>query len=1414
MEKPLSLFRLIEESARLAPRSNAILSVDPARAPLTYEALLAHVTHTMAELNRLGLGRGDRVAMVLPAGPEMATAFLAIAGATTSAPLNPGYRAQEYDFYLTDLAAKAIVVEAGVESPAIGVARERGIRVIELHPSLDQAAGVFTLRDVSGSPAAPAARSGPAEAEDMAIVLHTSGTTSRPKIVPLTQANLCHATWAIVEALSLTAADRCLNVMPLFHIHGLSAVFGSLAVQGSCVCPPGFLAPRFYDWLDAFAPSWYTAAPTIHQAVLDRAPQHADVIARRRFRFLRSASSAMLPQVIAEMERVFDCPFIEAYGMTEAAPQIAANPLPPAVRKKGSVGLPAGTRVAILDDAGNELAARERGEVSIQGPNVMRAYENNPGADKIAFTNGWFRTGDQGFLDEDGYLFITGRLKEIINRGGEKISPREVDEVLIDHPAVARVVTFAVADPKLGEDVAAVVVLKPGTHATERELREHAFKRLADFKVPRQIVFRDEIPQGATAKAVRIGLAEKLGVTAIVAPEPGKHDYVAPRTELETKIAGLWREVLGLERVGATDNFFEVGGDSVLAAQLLARVREETRVEISLLALFEEASTVAGMATCVETTAPSEALAPIARLQDGAEMPLSFAQEGLWFADQVDPGHPVYNVYRAMRLTGPLDLDALEKGLDEIVRRQEALRTTYPAKDGRPLRVVNPPFHVGLPILDLSDVPADKRDAEIERLTVKEALRPMSVANDPMLRATLLRLAPEDHVVVLVTHHIAADAWSLQVLLGELAVLYTDFASGRAPSLPPLPIQDKDFAGWQRKVQSEAFGKQVAYWREQLAGAPGVLDLPTDHARPSTKSYKGARRNVAINEATVQRIRGVSQKEGVTPFMTLAAAYAVLLQHASQKEELLIGTHTAGRSRVETEGLIGAFINTLVLRFDLTQNPTFRELLGRVRKMALGAYAHQDLPFNKLLEDLRVPRTLGRSPLFQVKFRLQNVPAASLDFKGLDAKMLEVDYGMIKVDLGLELLEKPGAGLVGFFEYATDLFDKSTIDRFWSELERILEMVIENPNARLSSIRQALVTPPGKQGMEEKKEDAGTEGKAKTSLKGARRKAAPTQSLVKTSQLVASESPIFLLVEPTSDNVDLVEWASANKEQVNNLLLEHGALLFRGFPVKEIAQFEAFCKATTNTLLEYKNGSTPRSQVSGNVYTSTEFPADRSIPMHNEMSYSTAWPLKLWLHCVIASETGGETPLCDSVKFYSRLSQATRDKFAEKGVLYVRNYGEGFDVPWQKVFETDDKAKVEAFCKESGIELEWLSGDRLRTKQKCQGVSKHWKTGETIFMNQAHLFNMHALRPDERKSMLEAFKKEDLPRNSYYGDGTDIEDATLDEIQRVYDETSIAFPWLAGDVVMVDNMRVAHGRRPFTGKRRIVVALAEAYTPA
>jgi thioesterase domain-containing protein/aryl carrier-like protein len=560
-------------------------------------------------------------------------------------------------------------VPAGAAAEARLVAQDRGIAVFELVPGVS-AAGMFELRGgPAGRTVAPAGARSP---DAVALVLHTSGTTARPKIVPLTHAKLCLSAENIAATLELSPADRCLNVMPLFHVHGLiGALLASLTAGASVVCAPGFQAPRFLDWLEDMAPTWYTAVPTMHQAIVDRAVARGAVPVRSSLRFIRSSSAALPPPLMARLERTFAVPVTEAYGMTEASHQVASNPLPPRVRKPGSVGLPAGPEVAVLGTGNRVLGANSTGEIAIRGDSVLSGYENNPQANAAAFTDGWFRTGDQGYRDDDGYIFLTGRLKELINSGGEKVAPSEVDAVLLAHDAVAQVVTFGLPDARLGEAVAAAVVMRPGAEVTERQLRQFVATRLAFFKVPARVVFVDELPKGPTGKLQRIGLADRLGLRQ----EPVRRDLSVVVDERARRVAGIAAEVLELPGLDAQANFFDAGGDSVTGAVLVARLREAFGVEVAMFDLLD-APSLAALSGIIATRGASPSMSAAAAVipaasesyhVDGRLRPLVYfhaATEGDAFygralAESLGPDQPVH-VFAPLGLDGSQVPDTVE----------------------------------------------------------------------------------------------------------------------------------------------------------------------------------------------------------------------------------------------------------------------------------------------------------------------------------------------------------------------------------------------------------------------------------------------------------------------------------------------------------------------------------------------------------------------------------------------------------------------------------------------------------------------------------------------------------------------------------------------------------------------------------
>jgi acyl-CoA synthetase (AMP-forming)/AMP-acid ligase II len=1051
-----SLPHLLEHHAKRIPEAPAILA--PGRPPLSYGHLYQHIDQIGCTLRGMGIGRHDRVGVLLPNGPEMAVAVLATAASAVCAPINPAYGLDELNTYFADLRPYALITEAGIASPARQVALARAIRVIELSTALDAEAGLFTVTgDPKGAPFHEAFNP-----DDVAMLLPTSGTTSRPKIVPLTHANICASAFAAGKALALTENDRCLNILPLFFGHGINAtIMTSLAAGASIVCTPGYDASRFFDWLTAFRPTWYSAVPTMHQAILAEAHRY-ERATDYCFRFIRSGSAPLPPRIFAELEQTFDCPVIEFYGMTEvASAPVACNPLPPCQRKAGSVGLPVDLDVAILDEeSGAFLPTGQTGHIVVRGSSLMSGYDGNPAATEDAFAGDWFKTGDQGLFDGDGYLYLVGRSKEIINRGGEKVAPREVDDVLLEHPAVAEAATFAVPHPTLGEDVAAVIVLRAGVAATPTDIRQFISRRVANFKVPRQVLIVSEIPKGPTGKVARIGLAAKLGLAS---PEANPSAFVAPRTPLEKVLAGLWAELLQVERVGIHDDFFSLGGDSLLVTAVLASVHELMKIDLDLSRFFEGptvAETAHHINMLIQVGQASQSSSPIVRAPRVDGVPASLAQERLCRLQRALPDVPFFNILYVLRVTSAVDVAILERGVNEIVRRHDILRTTFAVIDGRYVQVIAPQLIVCLTIDDLRALPESKKETVGYRIVQEEALHNFDLSQGSLFRARLLHLAEREHLLLITMHQVIGDGWSLGVFADELLNLYDAFSAQAASPLAPLPIQYADFAYRQRHWQSHPdILAQLEYWREQLRDPLPAMQLAAAGSRSTIEGLCTARREVALPANLAEAAKRFANRDGGTLFMALLAALKTLLHCYLSQEDLRVATLVANRNRPGTEGLIGPLVNTLILRTHLRGDPSPRELMHRVRATTLAAFAHQDLPFEELAEVVLRERAVEPASLARVMIVLQNAtlrPIATsghaLAFEEANPNALMPLVTITTFDIILMLHESID-GLVGSCVYKPRLFDAATIDHLLRDFQSVLEQMVTQPDRPISAIR-------------------------------------------------------------------------------------------------------------------------------------------------------------------------------------------------------------------------------------------------------------------------------------------------------------------------------------------------------------------------
>jgi acyl-CoA synthetase (AMP-forming)/AMP-acid ligase II/acyl carrier protein len=1014
------------------------------------------------------MGRSDRVAVVLPNGPEAAVALIAVAAGAVCVPLNPGFTADEWRRYFGDLRVSALLTRADMDSASREVAHTLGIPVIELSPRPGEGPDAF---DLVGPAMGPIADGELASSTDDAFILLTSGTSSRPKMVPLTHAAICRSAYNVGATLALGPRDRLLNVLPLFHVHGLaSGLVAALAAGSSVVCTPGFDAEAFFDWLKEFRATWYTAVPAIHRAVLSTAGGAKRSAYKCSLRVIRSASSTLPPNVTGELEALFGVPVIDTYGMTEAASQIAANPM--GRRKPGSVGQAAGAEIAIMDREGRQLPAGKRGEIALRGPTITRGYDNDAAATETAFRHGWFHTGDLGYFDRDGYLFIVGRIKDIINRGGQKVAPAEVEQVLLSHPDVVEVAAFSILHQRFGEDVAAAVVLRQDAKVSARSLRDFARERLARFKVPSLIHFVPEIAKGPAGKIKRDELVAALSVTLPRARVERSGKLVAPRSDLEWRLADTWTEVLELNQIGIDEDVFALGADSITVTQMRSRLRARFGIDFSFQDIFD-APTVAALAArlessrkCSTSLSLCQPAANIARVEGDGPPQVSIVQERILRIERELPGLPQFNLPFAYQLQGPLNVSALERSLVEIVRRHESLRTAFAWQDELPVALITPTVDIksSLIVEDLAarasaENPRAKtllvRMAELE--AEQQCLTPIDVKHAPLFRARLFRLGVDDHVLLLVLHDINIDGWSMGVFMEELSELYVAFAAGRQPQLPEPAPQFSDFARWQRRWStSGAATGQFTYWKERLREAPPIFgDVNSDVVGELTARI--AQERFHISKDLVALLSDLSHSRGATLFMTLLAGFKTLLLLRTGRNDICVATMMANRSQLGTERVIGPFANTTLIRTRINADLSFQEALNRVRGAVIEAHARQELPFDVIAARLAEEDGVDPASLIRCYFVLQVALRRRIKLHDVEVRPFGYREGqsmampITRTWLGMTLKERP-SGITGACAHNNDLFEPKTVQHWIGDYKAILAKAAVNPNESLGRL--------------------------------------------------------------------------------------------------------------------------------------------------------------------------------------------------------------------------------------------------------------------------------------------------------------------------------------------------------------------------
>jgi amino acid adenylation domain-containing protein len=1040
---PLRLERLVAEQARLTPDRVAVRFEGR---ELSYGELDVRANKLANRLQALGAGPDELVGVCLNRSEELLVALLAtMKTGAAYVPIDPGFPPARQELMLTDARVRVLLSEEGLLS------------------SLPVSGATVLCIDRDGDEVALESSAPPAHGageEGLAYVIYTSGSTGKPKGVEIEHRALVNLLCSMRERPGLSADDVLVAVTTLsFDIAGLELYLPLIAGAQLVIASAQTAAdPRaLARLLESSGASVMQATPTTWRMLID-----SGWTGRAGLKALCGGEA--LPPALAD-ELVACVPELwNMYGPTETTiwstcAHVRSPGEPP------SIGRPiANTTLHVLDRRGRPAPIGVPGELLIGGAGLARGYRNLPELTAERFVTGelgderLYRTGDLARYRPDGTLQFLGRLDHQIKLRGFRIELGEIEAVLGGHPAVAAAAATLHDGPQ-GEPSLIAYVVADGDPADPEELRRFLAESLPAYMVPAAIVALERLPLTPNAKIDR---------KALPAPElPSSSDdlYVEPRNATEVAVAAVFCEVLGVERAGANDDFFELGGQSLLAARLISRLDARLGIELPLRALFET-PTVAGLAAGIEallaaapqtreTTAqePSQTAAPSSPeppplLPTAGVRPASFAQERFWFIDQIGAG-AAYNISWPLRLKGALDVVALERALNEIVRRHEILRTRFAVEDGRPIQVIEPSRLLSLAFVDLSGEP--EREHEAQRLVDEGTQAPFSLADGPLIRTSLLRLGPEEHVLQVVVHHAAADGGSKVVFFTELGALYGAYRDNRPAALPEPPIQYADYAGWQRSaLQGEALERELAHWSRELDGIPAGLELPSDRPRPEVASLRGGWLRTKLADDTLERLGALARAEGATLFMVVLAAFEVLLHRYSGQEEVVVGTPVDTRGRAELEQLIGPFVNTLALRGDLSGEPSFRELLGRVKRRTLDAIEHQELPFERLVEALAPERELGRHPLFQALIAL-NPPEPAIRLQGLEVEELDTEKTVSRVDLTL-LLQQRERGLELVWEYSSDLFEPATVQQMADRFVGLLDSIVSEPEQPIDEL--------------------------------------------------------------------------------------------------------------------------------------------------------------------------------------------------------------------------------------------------------------------------------------------------------------------------------------------------------------------------
>lgn len=1229
-------------------------------------------------------------------------------------------------------------------------------------------------------------------------IIYTSGSTGNPKGVMIENRSLIK-TVVNTNYVNITPDDIVLQACEISFDPSCLEIFGSL-LNGATLCLISkkklFNTASLQSYLLRNGVSIVQFVASLFHLHVDANPSVFSSV-----RLLMLGGEVISPTQVRKVKKVSpNLEILNCYGPTENTINTTTFEID-GEYDLIPIGKPvANTGIYILNKQLKKQAPGVSGELYVFGDGLARGYVNDKKLTLEKFVDDPFckdrkmyRTGDLVRMKQDGNIEFLGRVDEQVKIKGHRVELKEIETIFYSIPPVRQAYVFLNKQGVLSTFV-----------TLHEDIETDVLKQLLSidlpfYMIPQYIVKLEQFPLNAHGKIDRNALPDPETVV-----NQGVDNYEPPRNLLESKLIDIFKQVLGKDRIGIKDDFFELGGHSLLATKALTAIHKNLNAKIRLEDIFENPRIE--KLGIVIANAEKDNYRDITPLPDQEYYDLSFAQRRLWVLDQIEDYKLAYNMTDAYLFEGNVDESIFRKSLQTVVDRHESLRTTFVLKEGKPVQLIsaNASAH-----FFTADLRAEK-DAEARAVEIidDEAGVPFDLANGPLLKCLLLQISDDRFVFLQKIHHIISDGWSMELLVKEMASVYNALIKADVPNLMPLKIHYKDFAAWQNgMLQNQQTGTLREFWSGQFTNSYLPLQLPLDYERPMVKKTEGEKIKFGFDKIISQKITDLSNKQGATVYMTLLGLLNCFVYKLTGQRDIVIGSPVAGRQHASLQGQIGLYLNTLPLRTLIDESKAFTSVITDVRKTTLAAFDHQSYPLDMLIDDLKIERNVNRSTLFDIGFTWQNIDLNDQgiieNFIGFKVLPYQVAHQKVKTDLWFHAWENDEQ-IEMSITYDMSLFAKQTVLDFIEQFKRLAVALIESPNRDIQQVIDTIAVEESDKRKNERKKNSLENF---LSAKKASTRKTP-QPLIRNT-ILNKEKGFPVLIEPNIDGVLLAGWLNENETFIADQLRTVGAVLLRGFNINNVEAFEKVSVALGKEQLKYMDQSSPRSLVAEKIYTSTDYPQDQTINMHNELSYSRDWPMRIIFYCLNAAATGGETPIADSRDVLANISVATREKFAKKGVMYVRNLVDGLGLSWREVYQTDDKMVAENYCREHKIDFCWFGDNHLQIKWKKPAIMSHPFTGESVWFNHGFFFNAFNLPEEIRQGIGDPSQ---YPSDTFYGDGTPIEPEVIDEIRQAFAKATVLEVWQKGDVLLLDNMLMAHGRNSFTGERKILVSMNTGYS--